>query len=109
MKNSNKITRAEYMNNSAELHHAYFSQFITDSTNKFILSSLSIENIKKALANGDEHLNKIPFNNMGNRGSWWWDHAPINISLLKELGENNSHSTHTCVAKAAAKILSEKI
>lgn len=103
------ITRNEYMKNSSELHHEYYSQFVTESTKSFILRSLTIEQIKNALNNGDEHLNeiKIPYNNMGRGGSWWWDDAPINIYLLKELGEGNSLSTHTCVAKACAKNLVE--
>ncbi len=101
------ITRDEYMKNSSELHHDFYAQFITDSTNRFILYDLTVEQIKEAFENGDEHLNeiKIPYNNMGRGGSWWWDAAPINMTLLKELGGYNSPSTHTCVAKAAAKIL----
>ena len=104
------ITRKEYMNNSTELHHKYYAQFITHSTNLFVLADLTPKQIKKALDSGDKHLNeiKIPFNNMGRGGNWWWDFAPINIALLRELGESNSLSTHTCVAKAAAKILANK-
>lgn len=107
MKTTKLITRAEYMNNSRELHHAYYSQFVTESTKQFILRSLKVEKIKEALNNGDEHLNriKIPYSNMHRGGSWWWDDAPINMALLKELGESNSPSTHTCVGKAAAKML----
>lgn len=109
MDNTKKITRSEYMENANELHHIYYLQFATESTKSFVLSSLTVEQIKDALNNGDEHLNKIkiPYNNMGSGGSWWWDDAPINTSLLKELGESNSHSTHTCVAKAVAKMLVE--
>ena len=105
MTNSKLITRIEYMENSEELHHAYYLQFGTDSTKSFILNSLTVEQIKEALDNGDEHLNKIkiPYNNMGRGQGWWWDDAPINVSLLKELGESNSPSTHTCVAKAVAR------
>lgn len=101
------ITRKEYMNNSSELHHKYYLQFATNSTKSFILGELTIKDIKNALDNGDEHLNdiKIPFNNMGSGGSWWWDYSPINTSLLKELGESNTSSTHTCVGKAMAKEL----
>lgn len=102
-----KITRADYMANAKELHHVYYLQFATESTKKFILNSLTIEQIKEALNNGDEHLNKIkiPFNNIGQGGSWWWDNAPIKAELLKELGESNTPSTRTCVAKALAKNL----
>tara|TARA_R110002074_G_scaffold400039_1_gene594527 strand:- start:73 stop:396 length:324 start_codon:yes stop_codon:yes gene_type:complete len=104
------ITRKEYMNNSTGLHHDFYSQFITEGTYAFILHSLEVNDIKLALSNGDEHLNdiNIPYNNMGTGGSWWWDNAPINVKLLKELGGTNSCSTHTCVAKAAAKILANK-
>jgi len=107
MTTSKLITRSEYMTNAKELHHAYYLQFATKSTENFILTSLKIEDIKEALDNGDKHLNsiKIPYNNMGRDGSWWWDDAPINVSLLKELGEGNSRITHTCVAKAVAKRL----
>jgi len=109
MKNTKLITRKEYMENSTELHHKYYLQFATESTKSFVLNSLTIEKIKNALDNGDEHLNKIkiPYNDMGRGGRWWWDDAPINISLLKELGESNSPSTHTCVAKAIAKELAK--
>ena len=109
MKKLERITRADYMNDS-KLHHAYFLQFATKQTESFVLSELTVEGIKKALAGGDEHLNKIkiPYNNMGRGGSWWWDHAPINTGLLRELGESNSPSTHTCVAKAVAKELASK-
>ena len=107
MENLKTITREEYMNNSSELHHEYYLQFATQTTKNFILNSLTIKDIKKALGSGDEHLNdiKIPYNNMGSSGSWWWDNAPINTNLLKELGGSNSPSTHTCVAKAMAKDL----
>lgn len=103
------ITRNEYMQNSSELHHAYFLQFATDSTKNFILRSLNKSDIKKALENGDVHLNKlkIPYNDMSHSGSWWWDKSPLNVALLREAGEWNSQSTRTCVGKAVAKELAK--
>ena len=95
MNATNKIiTRKEYMNNSSELHHAYYLQFATESTKKFILSSLKLEDIRKAIESGDVHLNKIkiPYNNMSHGGGWWWDYAPINMQLLRDAGEYNSLS-----------------
>ena len=111
MRTNKRITRKEYMDNSSELHHAYHLQFATEHTKKYVLSELTIEQIKESLDEGDEHLNeiKIPFNNMGIGGGWWWDFAPINTTLLKELGGTNSHSTHTCVAKAIAKELTKNL
>jgi hypothetical protein len=104
------ITRDEYLSDSANLHQAYYAQFITDATYAFILKSLKPAAIKAALDNGDTHLNKIkiPYNHMGCGRGWWWDEAPINIALCKKLKEGNSRSTHTCVAKAAALILAKK-
>jgi hypothetical protein len=101
------ITRKQYMENSAELHDVYYLQFAINETKDFILAKLKIKDIEQAIANGDVHLNKIkiPYNNMGIGGGWWWDDAPINTSLLKEAGESNSQSTHTSVAKALAKSL----
>jgi hypothetical protein len=103
------ITYQEYMANSSELHHAYYLQFVTQQTKEFVLRSLKVDDIKKALENGDMHLNeiKIPYNNMGRGGNWWWDEAPFNLALMKACGATNinSPSTHTCVGKAAAKAL----
>lgn len=101
------ITRDEYMKDSATLHHAYYAQFVTRATKDFILATLTPEKIRSALDGGDIYLNniRIPYNNMGRGGGWWWDNAPINTALVKELKEGNSPSTHTCVAKAAARIL----
>lgn len=111
MKTKTKITYEEYMNSSSELHHAFYSQFVTESTMAYILGSLKIEDVKEALENGDKHLNKIkiPYNNMSSRGNWWWDGSPFNYELAKELGLCRSYSTHTCVGKAAAKMLVDKL
>lgn len=102
-----QITHAEYMQNASELHHNYFLQFATEQTKSYVLRSLKIKDIRSALSSGDIHLNeiKIPYNNMSHGGGWWWDYAPINTALLKELGGCNSLSTHTCAAKAMAKEL----
>jgi hypothetical protein len=108
--NTKTITRKEYMAGSSAKHHDFYAQFVTASTMRFVSGSLTVEQIKKAIESGDEHLNKIaiPFNNMGSGGSWWWDGAPVNEALVRELGENMSPSTHTCVGKAAARILIEE-
>lgn len=102
-------TRQQYMNKEIS-HFEFYSQFVNEETKNYILNSLTVEQIKEALNNGDEHLNKIkiPYNNMGSGGSWWWDHAPINRTLVKQLGGSLSPSTFTCVAKAAARILADE-
>lgn len=102
-------TRKQYMNKEVS-HNDYYSQFVTEATKRYVLSELKIEDIKNALENGDEHLNKIkiPFNNMGIGGNWWWDYSPANEQLIKIVGESRSPSTYTCIGKAAAKILVEE-
>jgi len=104
------MTRTEYMNDSSSKHHEYYAQFVTESTKAYILRSLTIKDLKEAIKNGDKHFNKIkiPFNNMGSGGDWWWDFAPLNTKLAHEMGEGISKSTHTCVGKAAARILVEE-
>ena len=104
-------TRTQYMNKEIS-HHEFYSQFVTEQTKSFVLGELTIEQIKKAIESGDEHLNeiKIPFNNIGRGGDWWWDYSPINLILARELGAVGvnsipSPSTCTCIGKAAARML----
>jgi hypothetical protein len=101
-------TRTQYMNKEIS-HFDYYSQFVSEETKQYVLRDLTAEQIQKALDNGDEHLNKIkiPFNNMGQGGGWWWDDAPINQKLVRELGDSLSRSTFTCVSKAAAQIIAK--
>ena len=101
------ITRKDYMNNSSELHHEYYSQFVTESTLSFIKDNIGIDKLKTSK---DKHLNDLYSHSNGGAGGWIWDYAPINLQLARELGEVSpnglgSQSTHTCIAKAAAKIL----
>lgn len=91
------ITRAQYMANSNELFNEYYLQFATQSSYAFIASKFPIE---KLLSSKDGHLNDLA--TMG-RDGWVWDSTPINVQLARELGDNNSASTHTCVGKAIAK------
>ena len=102
------ITLAQYMENSGELHQAYYLQFATASTFAFVRSSIGIDKLKTSK---DKYFNDIikhgPF------GGWVWDSSPVNPALMKELGEIGvrslpSKSTHTCVGKAAARHLLNK-
>ncbi len=93
------ITRAQYMENSSELHHDYYFQFVTEATKQFVLNRIGMA---KLLASTDGHLNDTA---TMESGRWIWDSSPINTALLKEAGEQNTPSTHTCVGKAAARWL----
>ena len=101
------ITRAQYIENSSELHHAYYLQFATASTFSFVRSSIGIEKLKTSK---DKYFNDII--RMPGRADarWIWDSSPMNIALARELGEIGpksmpSKSTYTCVGKAAARQL----
>jgi hypothetical protein len=98
-----QISRTEYMENSSELHHAYWSQFVTPATMHFVESRIGLA---KLLKSNDEHLNDVVKWQNGGR-NWLWDQSPMNTPLARELGECASASSHTCVGKAAARILLE--
>jgi hypothetical protein len=87
------------MDNSSELHHEYYSQFVTDSTIAFVAQNIGLKRLR---ASTDPHLNDVV---RMKRNGWVWDYTPINTHLAKELGEGDSLSTRTCVGKAAARIM----
>lgn len=96
------ITREDYMNNSSELHHAYYSQFVTQATKDFVLREFGMEKLK---ASKDVHLNDLCKHS---QGTWTWDYSPVNTKLIRKAGECMSYSVITCVGKAAARILLEE-
>lgn len=51
------ITRQQYMDNSKELHHAYWLQFATPETFSLVRSSIGVDRIK---ASTDPYMNDIP-------------------------------------------------
>lgn len=106
--NEMKITREEYMQDSNNLHHGFYSQFVTDGTLNYVKDNIGVERLLKSNC---EYFNDIGIkHSRGGAGSWVWDFAPINTQLARELGavSANCHpspSTITCIAKAAARIL----
>lgn len=100
------ITRNEYMNASGS-HHDYYAQFVTESTMSFVRDVVGIDKILKSTC---PHLNDVAKQSNGGSGSWVWDRSPFNLTLARRAGEVSergigSQSTHTCIGKAAAKIL----
>jgi hypothetical protein len=101
------ITHKEYMANSAELHHAYYLQFATEGTKRFVLERIGMD---KLLRSTCPHLNDIVKHSNSGTGSWVWAFSPYNVTLMREAGEVSkgylpSPSTCTCVGKAVAKEL----
>ncbi len=104
------LTRQDYMKDSSNLHHKYYSQFVTNNTLQFVRSSIGMDKIR---ASTDPHLNDIVKHSHGGAGGWIWDYSPINLDLARECNEVSvgclpSQSTCTCIGKAAARILLEK-
>lgn len=98
------ITRKQYLSDSSNLHHDYYAQFVTEETKSFVLTRIGME---KLLASKDGHLNDTAI--MGSNG-WVWDHSPMDNAKARQAGEMRegyraSQSCHTCVGKAAARIL----
>lgn len=93
------ITHADYMKDNSNLHHTYFSQFVTDSVKKRVERTIGLDRIK---ASTGKHFNDIPL-------AMWYAMYPIySGELLEQLGEWNTISTTVCVAKAAARIIKEE-
>lgn len=107
------MTHKEYMEqnsiveNTFDLHHSYYSQFVTGRIKVVVKNRVDIAALAKDYNAGDKHLN--------NRYSCTkvWDHimsvthADI-YRKLQEAGQCNSIATQVCIVKAAARILIEE-
>lgn len=102
------ITRKQYMDNSSELHHDYYAQFVTDATRQWVRKNIGMD---KLLSSKCEYFNDIGIKHSnGGAGKWIWDFAPYNLQLMREAGETSpgylpSQSAVTCTAKACARML----
>ncbi|APW79696.1 hypothetical protein HOR53_gp03 [Pectobacterium phage PP99] len=107
------MTHKEYMEqnriveNTFDLHHTYYSQFVTDGVKRRVLDAVCIDKLAKDFIEGDKHLNKAY------SCSKVWDRVmmvtpPEVASLLKEAGELNTLSNQVCIVKAAARQLIEE-
>ena len=102
------ITRKQYMDNSSELHHDYYAQFVTDATRQWVINNIGM---KKLLSSKCEYFNDLGIKySHGGAGPWLWDFAPYNLEAMREAGEVSpkclpSQSAITCTAKACARIL----
>jgi hypothetical protein len=98
------------MENSSELHQQYYLQFATASTFHFVQTQIGLEKLRNSK---DKYFNDIIRMPGRADATWIWDSSPVNLHLMRELGEvgaksSPSKSTHTCVGKAAArKLLSD--
>lgn len=93
------ITRADYMEKRAT-HEEYYGDIVRDCGALSLPVQLST--IRKALADGDEHLNSIPLK--------WWDHygemqrSRIAPHVCKRQTGGCSLSDLVCILKQAARM-----
>lgn len=98
------ITRKQYLADSANLHQAYYAQFLTDATRAVVVQRFGKEAL---LASKDPHFNDIPL-------AAWDMLAPriretCNTKLLGEAEDQPpgrylwSLGTAVCIAKAVAR------
>lgn len=94
---ADKLTNGAYDGSKGyDVHHAYFSQFVTPEVTQIMLDYIGAE---KLLASRDVHLNDIPLNR--------WDALPFPWGMekkIREAGENMSLSTKVCIFKTAARL-----
>ena len=97
------ITRADYMQDSENLHHVYYRQFrpAVERHVRTLINSFGLECVRKAYK-ADRHLNNIPLRH--------WDAIAIQAKheiaqINKRLGNGCvwSYSDGVCAAKACAR------
>jgi hypothetical protein len=114
------ITRNEYMENSSQLHQAYYAQFVTRFTLSQVAMAIGVDAIKTST---DRHFNDIPLVRwdrlVGWTGGWvnkWFGNRTIlnfNREKFKAASGRTdgklvySASDMICIAKAAAKMIQE--
>lgn len=90
------------------VHRAYYGQFVTPALRDFVGRQAGADVIKRAMADGDKHLNGIhPLE--------WWDRFSSIVFLkclgaMRDAGEKNARtlSQAVCVAKEAARQYAEQ-
>lgn len=94
--------RNEYMQDSKNLHHEYYSQFVTNALVIVVVSNFSKDELcqlKFELENGNTHLSLVSGISLEK-----WDRINVfpfvDLQFLKECGEITSQATNVCIAKA---------
>lgn len=124
------ITRKEYMANSANLHRAYYSQFITEEMEQLIQLHIGLDRL---LTSKDEHFNditdirewdammystydkrdgrKLCAGWLGNieayETRWHFNCHPV-IKLMRDAGDVPTLSGYTCTFKECARQMVER-
>lgn len=97
-----KITRAEYMANSSQLHEAYHEQFVTPAIKKMVLSRWSVEQLKTAYAN-NKYFNNLPLSQWDSLAGGYG--SQLCADKLRAVGDSPSLASGVCILKAAARMI----
>ena len=97
------ITRAEYMANSLALHHAYYSQFVSDALKNAVGECIGVARIK---ASTDSYLNDIPLHEWDAIKGLVFAHCAAQLKKVDPCGV--SLGSAVCIAKAAAQMIKEE-
>ena len=107
------ITRAQYMEDSTNLHRQYYGQFVTPALKKLVLQRFGAERLKKALAH-EKNLNSIPLAEWdrlagasGHPSDGRFYLPSINMEAIKATNEGMSLSTCVCTLQEAARQICE--
>jgi hypothetical protein len=95
------ITRKQYLEDSENLHHKYYKQFVTPEIRDVILTSIGLNELHW-LYEKDEHLNNIPLSR--------WDSMAAGFrreidTKMRAVGDLWSLGGGTCVFKTAARMI----
>lgn len=96
------ITRQQYMENSNELFHDYYAQFVTERIKEAVLRRFTKEQLEEYHAK-DEH-----FNGVTRIQTWDQIMDPFireTDSKMRELGDYLTQAGCVCVSKTAARII----
>lgn len=97
------MTRREYMDtpveDRAEAHRAYYSQFVSEYTKSLVLSHVATK--KELMASTEQAFNDIPLAR--------WDRAYVGPKdKMRELGDFPSLAGSVCILKEAARQIVEE-
>lgn len=91
------ITRKEYLADSANLHRAYYAQFVTLHLRHHIAERIGMDRLR---ASTDPHLNDIPIQEW-ERLTWMMPLGAFN--RMRATGDTVTQSGMVCVLKEAAR------
>ncbi len=113
------FTRQDYMNDKVS-HREYYAQFVNEDVKRMVLNMFTLVELENAYRK-DEYFNNLPMKKWDQLGGFVFNShtgemimkpttiSPVDIKLIRELGEGVSASTMVCIYKEAAKQIVEDL